>query len=204
MPNEALGLGKNALLGAILCGGASTRMGTDKATIVLSGSMLWQRVAQRLEPQVKQLIISTATSQDINIFAPYPCITDSQISPGPLPAITALLQAPSWRDYEWWIISSCDTPIQPLDWVEHLVNAAGNEAGIYFIRCNGQEHYLHALWHRTVLNSLLEFSQSGGCAVRDFYSRVAARAVEYPVTKRGTTDPFYNINTPEQLALIHV
>lgn len=201
MPNEALGLGKNALLGAILCGGASRRMGADKATILLSGNMLWRHVAQRLEPQVAKLIVSIAKSQDNRIFAPYSFVTDQQTSPGPLPAIAQLLQAQSWREYNWWIISSCDTPLQPLDWVEQLVQAA-DEPGIYFIRCNGQEHYLHALWHRKELASLLEFCQSGGAAVRAFYQLVGAQAVDYPLAESEKCDPFYNINSPDQLALI--
>jgi molybdopterin-guanine dinucleotide biosynthesis protein A len=203
MPNEVLGLSKNALLGVILCGGASTRMGADKASTMLSDAMLWNHVAQRLEDQVGQIIISAAQSQDPTIFAPLPCLIDSELNPGPLPAIAQLLQEPNWQAYEWWVFTPCDTPLIPRDWVQQLVKQAGLTPGIYFVRYAGQDHYLHALWHRQMLATLVAFIHSGGAAVGAFYRLVGAHGIDYCAASSTATDPFFNINTPQQLALIH-
>ena len=201
MPKAPSSFGKNALLGVILCGGASTRMGVDKATLSHRGCALWQRVAERLEPQVGQLVISTSAAQTPLSFAPMPCIIDSQADCGPLAGITSALTSPAWLEYDWLVFSSCDTPQQPMDWVSVLIEASGGNAGIYYIRHQGQPHYLHALWHRNLLAPLSEYIQQGGRAVRAFYAQNQALPVDFVAVNQH--DPFLNLNTPEDIARLN-
>jgi molybdenum cofactor guanylyltransferase len=206
MPKVPDRYGKNALLGVILCGGASKRMGVDKATLNYSGSALWQLIAQRFAPQVDQLAISIAPSQHPSIFAPAPCIIDTQADCGPLVGIESAFTSSLGRDYQWLAFTSCDTPLQPSNWVEHLTLASGGEAGIYYICHQGKHHYLHALWHRSLLAPMTDFLRSGGRALRAFYSQANAQSVDYLAPNPNADshpDPFLNLNSPEDFARLN-
>lgn len=201
MPKDPSRFSKNALLGVILCGGASRRMRVDKATLSHHGRALWQQVAARLGPQVGQLVISTSTAQAPLTFAPLPCIIDTQADCGPLAGMASALSSPSWLEFDWLVFSSCDTPQQPVDWVGALIEASGGNGGIYYICHQGQPHYLHSLWHRSLLLPLSEFLQQGGRAVRAFYAQNQALPVDFVAVNQH--DPFLNLNTPEDLARLN-
>ncbi|HEY6527958.1 MAG TPA: molybdenum cofactor guanylyltransferase [Cellvibrionaceae bacterium] len=207
MPKAPDRYGKNALLGVILCGGASKRMGVDKATLSYSGRALWQQAAQALAPQVTQLAISIAPSQQPDVFAPLPCIVDTLVDAGPLAGIASAAASSLGRDYQWLVFTSCDTPLQPRDWVEQLMSACGGNPGIYYICHQGQHHYLHALWHRSLLAPLEDFLHSGGRALKAFYAQVNAQSVHYSVPNLPSDsyqpDPFLNLNTPEDFARLN-
>lgn len=200
MPKAPSPCGKNALLGVLLCGGASSRMGADKASLTLAGKPLWQHAAERLAPQLSQLIMSTSASQPSINFAPFACVVDEQAATGPLGGIHSALASPLAKAFDWFIISSCDTPLQPLDWVNHLSNASCGTPGIYYLRYQAQPHYLHALWHRSALGPLGDFVQQGGRAVRGFYAQQNAQAIDYAAAAPLSLNPFSNLNTPEDLA----
>ena len=196
MPKALISCGKNTYLGVILAGGASLRMGTDKALTHLSGLPLWQQVAARLEPQVAQLTLSLSPQQASQYFAPYPCIYDAQPHQGPLHAIAQVLATKDWAAWEWVVFSSCDTPIQPSNWVDVLSRASLHQPGIFYIHCQNQAQYLHSLWHRSLAAPLAGYLAQGHKAVKHFYAQVHAQAVEYSCA----TDPFINLNTPAELS----
>ena len=189
-------------MAAILCGGTSTRMGADKALLVHAGQPLWQQVAERLAPQVGRVVISTSAAQSSLNFAPHSCVVDDQAANGPLGGIYSVLASPLTTEYEWVVFSSCDTPMQPMDWVAKLTSAQNGNPGIYYIQHQGQAHYLHALWHRNLLAPLMDFLQAGGRAVHRFYAQTQAQPVDYPLVAASLTDPFINLNAPADLARI--
>lgn len=175
-------------------------MGQDKATLEHSGQMLWQQVAKRLAPQVGQLVMSTSAAQSSLSFAPHLCIEDEQAATGPLGGIYSALASPFGQAYEWFVFSSCDTPLQPPDWVAQLTAACRGQKGIYYIQQQGQPHYLHALWHNSLLAPLRAFMQADGRAVYGFYAQIKAQAVDYRPATAPPIDPFTNLNAPADLA----
>lgn len=202
MPKDPSRFSKNAFLAVILCGGTSSRMGQDKATLRLDGQMLWHQVAKRLAPQVGQLMVSTSASQASLSFAPYPCVVDGQAAAGPLGGVCAALASKAAQEFSWIVYSSCDTPLQPMDWVATLWSKAAGTQGIYYIRHLGQAHYLHALWHRSQLKPLEDFLQAGGRAVHRFYAQADAQPVDYAQASALPIDPFSNLNSPDDLVRI--
>jgi molybdenum cofactor guanylyltransferase len=201
MPKAPTRYGKNTFLGVILSGGASRRMGVDKATVQMASLTLWQHVAARLAPQVGELLISISNSQNAKAFAPFACVADAQADSGPLAGMLSVLASPQAQPYEWLVFSSCDTPLQPRDWVAKLQHASAGKPGIYYMQHQAQGHYLHSLWHRSIMAPLHDFLQTGERAVKAFYLQNQAQAISYSAPE----DPFMNINTPADLArLTHV
>ena len=75
-------------LGAILAGGASRRMGTDKALVEVAGLSMIERVAAALGTVADDLVVVGRTGA----LAGIPCIPDLRTGPrGPLPGVAAAL-----------------------------------------------------------------------------------------------------------------
>jgi molybdopterin-guanine dinucleotide biosynthesis protein A len=105
--------------GFILAGGASSRMGRDKAFIELNGQPLIVRAARLLEPIVGHPAIIGPAER----FAPLGlrAIPDDHPGFGPLGGIATALGAAT---HSWNLIIGCDLPFLTRDWLEFLIRRA--------------------------------------------------------------------------------
>ncbi len=188
----------------ILAGGLSRRMGTDKAMILLSGTPLALHIAQRLEPQVSAVVLNAPL--DHPLAGTLPVLPDSKPDrPGPLAGVLASLRACGERaDAPTHILTTpCDTPFLPHDLVSRLAEQA--ESGtIVMASCAGRAHPVTALWPISLADDLDRWlDDPDHRRVFDFVARHPSRTVEFELLDgpSGPVDPFFNINTPEDLAL---
>jgi molybdopterin-guanine dinucleotide biosynthesis protein A len=177
----------------ILAGGGGTRLGgVDKAFLPLNGQPLIAHLLHRLIPQTRQIAISA--NGDPARFAAFnlPVLPDGALTgKGPLAGVAAgLAWAQSIGAAELLTIP-VDTPFFPENLVECLTPAPA--VAVW----RGRQHHLVAIWQVTALPQLLAFlTQPGAYKVRDALFVSAARQVAFD----AETDPFLNINTPEDLA----
>lgn len=171
------------IAGLILAGGRATRLGgIDKATITLNGQSLLIHVHARLTPQVAAIAISgPETLPDSAEF----------VGTGPLAGIEAGL---TWADAigaTALLSVPVDTPLIPENLAAKLSPAPA--VAVY----GGRQHHLVALWPTSFLPRLRTFLRTDPKhRVRDALELCMAR----PINFTGPADPFYNINTPEDLA----
>ncbi|MHB8489015.1 MAG: molybdenum cofactor guanylyltransferase [Candidatus Dormibacteria bacterium] len=87
--------GSLALAGVVLCGGASTRMGVDKATISIEGATLLERALARLDTVCDPVLIAAG---DIPMMITgRNTIPDAVRGAGPLAGLVAALRASPHR-----------------------------------------------------------------------------------------------------------
>ncbi len=177
----------------ILAGGAGSRLGgTDKAFVQLAGKPLISHLLTRLDPQVGKIAISA--NGDATRFDAYPLLVlpDGALGGrGPLAGLAAGLEWAAQQNADSLVTLPVDTPFIPPDLVARLTPAPSVAA------YQGRQHHLVAHWPVSVLPSLLQFLQTGApYKVRDFLIICSARQIAF----EGATDPFLNINTPEDLA----
>ncbi len=82
--------------GVILAGGRSSRMGTDKATLLLDGVTMLQRSVDRLTPAVEELVLVAAPGRplpEVTTDHPLRVVEDPVEGEGPLVGIAAGLEA---------------------------------------------------------------------------------------------------------------
>jgi molybdopterin-guanine dinucleotide biosynthesis protein A len=105
--------------GFILAGGASSRMGRDKAFIELDGEPLILRAAKLLEPIVGRATIIGPPERfaSLGLHA----IPDDHPGFGPLGGIATALRAAT---HSWNLIIGCDLPFLTGDWLEFLIQRA--------------------------------------------------------------------------------
>lgn len=190
------------VLGVVLCGGRSSRFGSDKAVAQLDGRPLLELVALRAGQQVDHLILNLNQTNEISLLDGLPVVRDlDDARRGPLAGVLAAMdwasrQLPGWR---WIATFPVDCPFFPDDLLHRLVDAAIPSGRPAIAASGGRSHPTFALWpvdHRTALERFL--IDENKRSVTDFARFMGAHEVDYPIIP---FDPFFNINRPTDIAL---
>ncbi len=191
-------------LGVILAGGLATRMGGgDKALRELRGKPILAHVIERLRPQVAGLALNA--NGDPARFAEWmlPVLPDTvEGYAGPLAGVLAGLDWAAEMGAESIVTVAADTPFFPGDLAQRL--AAGAEAAGASIALAAtpegdrvNRHPTFGLWPTALREDLRAALEDGLRKVVLWTDRHGAATVTFPAEP---FDPFFNINTPEDLA----
>lgn len=182
--------------GVIVAGGLSTRMGIEKANLMVGKRTLLERAIDCIGPQVTALVINANGDQKRFKRCGLPVVSDIVISvKTPLAGLHAGLNWAREAGCEAVLTVPTDCPFMPRDLLEKLTSA-GFAAAI--AASGGERHYLTGLWSVSLLEDLQEaIVERGVVRVKDWAARSGATAVSWEVLP---FDPFMNVNTPEELA----
>lgn len=180
--------------------------GGDKSLAALAGQPMIAHVIAHLAPQVPRLIINA--NGDPERFAPFGLEVVPDLGEPDQGPLAGLLAAMAWaersaRDVRAILSVSTDTPFLPADLAARLAAEAG--AGAAIAASLGRVHPVIGLWPLSLRESLERALSERRRSVEKFASQNDAVAVAFtPVTMEGQTiDPFFNANTPEDLAKAH-
>lgn len=187
------------VLGVIIAGGLSSRMGgTEKSFASLGGVPLLARVISRIGFQVDDVVINA--NGDEARFASFGKVVIADQLPNlttPLAGLHAALKYAATHGFDAVLTVPSDTPFVPLDVVARL-SEAGQQTGAAIARSGGQAHYLTGLWSSAIIAPLeLAISNHGIFRMKDLDQVFQVEQAEWPMTPH---DPFFNINTPDDLA----
>ncbi|MEM8742637.1 MAG: molybdenum cofactor guanylyltransferase MobA [Pseudomonadota bacterium] len=191
-------------LGVILAGGQARRMGgRDKPLLTLAGQALIAHVAARLAPQTAGLIISANGDPARFSALGLTVIADASPGQGPLGGVLAGLQHAQALGHRSIVTAPADTPFLPRDLVRGL-RAAAYAQDSAFAYAEGRvgpgayvPHPVCALWPVTARPMLEAALADGRRAVGPALDAAGAARIAFSAAPR---DPFFNINTPEDLA----
>lgn len=196
--------GQMNVIGIVLAGGMSSRMGRDKAEVELEGMTLLQRVTDRLAAQTTSVAINSNTSHS-TVPASATAVFDDGLPGhlGPMAGILAgMRHAATCPGATHIVTAATDSPFFPENLVERLLLASKRRDGIPFARCGDDLHPVFALWPVTLADDLEEWLRTDGKRrVRAFIERHGMIEVDFPRIAIGpmSVDPFFNINTPADL-----
>src|SRR5918996_6060852 len=100
-----------AVTGVILCGGASTRMGRDKALIEIGGKPLVRLVADRVAECADPILLASGGARRFGSL-PYEEITDAAPGAGPISGLVAALSA---SPHDLVVAAAVDMPFVSAD-----------------------------------------------------------------------------------------
>ena len=192
-------------VGIILAGGLSRRMGgVEKSLIQLGNKTLLEHVRSRAERQLANLAINANGDLTRFDFTGLPVIADPiEGHAGPLAGVLAGLQWAKVNTQATHILTvAADTPFFPEDIVSTLERAAANQPDntIALASSGGRIHPVFGLWAVSVCDDLeLFLTTLDNRKVLAFVDR--HNLVEVHFESSGGMDPFFNINTPDDLAL---
>ncbi len=189
-----------APLGVILAGGLATRMGGgDKGLLPLGAGTILSHVIDRLGPQVTGLALNA--NGDPSRFADLdlPVLSDSvEGYAGPLAGVLAGLDWAAGQGATHIVTAAADTPFLPADLVPRLLLAAEREGKpIALAKTENGRHPTFGLWPVALRDDLRGALGDGVRKVVLWTDRHGTASAEFEVDR---FDPFFNVNTPEDLA----
>ncbi|MDX1554731.1 MAG: molybdenum cofactor guanylyltransferase MobA [Xanthomonadales bacterium] len=188
--------------GLILAGGRARRFGErPKALAILGGVAMIEHVIERLSPQVTSLVLSVDERNAMFNTLQLQQIEDPE--PGKKGPLAALLSGLRWLQAsggEWLQMAPCDTPFLPTDLVGRLaLHVRSQQAEGCVPRFRGRLHPACGLWNISLVPSLERAISEGLQGFKEFLEAHPVAVLEWPEPHAGEPDPFFNVNTPEQL-----
>lgn len=191
------------VLGVILAGGLARRMGGgDKALLPLGPGTLLDAVIARARPQVAALLLNA--NGDPARFARFGLEVAADPLPGflgPLAGVLAGMEAALRRDppLPWVASLAADTPFFPADLVARLLDAVAREgAELACAASGGRTHPVFGLWPSRLAGALRRaLAEEGERKIDAWTARHRLAVVDWPTEP---LDPFFNVNTPSDLA----
>ncbi len=192
------------ILGVILAGGLATRMGGgDKSLLQLGGRSILSHVIDRIEPQVAGLALNA--NGDATRFDRFglPVISDSIDGfAGPLAGVLSGLDWAAARGASHVVSVAADTPFFPADLVPQLRLAAELKGVEVALAASPHpkkgvlRQPTFGLWPVALRDDLRAALNDGVRKVVIWTEKHNASEAVFPVFR---IDPFFNVNTPEDL-----
>ncbi len=197
------------LLGVILAGGQSRRMGGgDKFLKKIKDVTILNMVIDRFSPQVPSLIISA--NGDVERLSAYglPVVKDPiENYAGPLAGIlSAMIWAETHQPEKTHILSvAADTPLFPLNYSEKMLETASalpNDT-IILAKSQGRHHPIFGLWPVSLKDDLATNLDNGLRKIRAWTDACNNASIEFDDIEINDhiTDPFFNINEPSDFQI---
>ncbi|MEM6790705.1 MAG: NTP transferase domain-containing protein [Myxococcota bacterium] len=193
------------LAAVVLCGGASRRMGRDKAWIPFGGASLLQRVSGRLAamPSVAAVFVVAAANQDLPPLPPGVEVRrDPERDGGPLLGLaTGLRAAAATADQAF--VTTTDAPFIHASFVRRLaVLATGTAATLVCDEDGERLHPLTAVYRCTLhVQAGRRFAEGERRALA---LAAGARPVRHVTRRQLLADPALRRDDPELLCLSNV
>ena len=184
----------------ILAGGKSTRMGTDKAFVLLEGRTLLARMLDL----ARQMTSNVHIVGDPAKLAPFaPTIEDIFPGCGPLAGIHAALRS-SLTDLN--VVLAVDVPFVSLALLCYLISRAKNsDANVTLARAAGGFQPLCAVYRRSFADAAEDALRAGHYKIDALFAQTSTQVIEEGELEAAGFSPriFRNVNTPEELAEAH-
>ena len=192
-----------ATFGLVLAGGLARRMGGgDKALIRIGDETILARTLARLSPQVEGVVLNA--NGEPTRFAPFglPVVADSVPDfAGPLAGILAGLDwVAAHRPQIGWVVSvPGDCPFLPRDLVTRLHEARARENKPLACAHSGDwRHPVVGLWQVALREDLRRaITVEDLRKIEVWTARHGVALADWPTEP---VDPFFNVNTPEDVA----
>ena len=190
-------------LGLLLAGGLAGRMGGgDKPLRPIAGQAILAYVVARLEPQCDGLVINA--NGDPTRFAGYGLPVTADSVPGFAGPLAGILAGLDWMaqhrpDLDWLVSVATDTPFIPCDLLSRLHQAqTETQRPLACAASDGRKHPVIALWPVALRGDLRHaLIVEDERKVSRWASRHGVAVADWP---GEPVDPFFNANTPEDLA----
>ncbi|MBA4317543.1 MAG: hypothetical protein C0412_04005 [Flavobacterium sp.] len=183
----------------ILCGGKSTRFGTDKALVELNGKKIVEIIADELKKVFSKIVLVTPDAPKYE-FLKMECINDVYTGCGPLAGIHTALKH---SETEKIFVISCDMPLMKADIIKYIAEYQTDKK-IIIPKAGDKKQYLCAVYNKNMLpevEKLLEQTKNlPKCASPyDLINLTGYELIDFDTLGIFDIKCFFNLNTKEDL-----
>jgi len=191
-------LSKNNITAVILAGGKGRRLGgQDKGLVNYKNKPLIEHVIERIQPQVKTILVNANRNQETYARYGFPVINDELSNfQGPLAGFATAMKAVTTSHI---VTLPCDGPLLPKDLVSRMLdtleNVTSTESDTLAVAHNGDRlQPVYALIPVSLIDSLERFLEEGNRKIDLWYDRHSMQITDFA----DQASAFDNINTEEQ------
>ena len=191
-------MSENNILGVVLAGGKSKRFGEDKSTIKLNDKTLIEHTLDKIKSKLNKIIIVSNDKVLKNYITINDCI-DGQLGP-----LVGVLSAMKWikdnnYSYNWIITFPCDTPFFNISIIDKFIEVSKlNDSLLYFAKSKEKRHNIFGLWSLKLIETLeMDIVKNNHRKVEKWANKIGVKTINISY---DNIDPFFNINTKEDLA----
>jgi molybdopterin-guanine dinucleotide biosynthesis protein A len=189
-----------SLTGLVLCGGKSSRMGTDKGLLKISSKTWAQHTFDKLSQVCKTVYISINPAQlpfYMEVFKPVSLLTDSVSVQGPL---TGLLSFHHLFPEENVLLLACDMPYLTVDTLRLLSDKFyydDTNHNFYAFHASGFLEPLCGIYTALGLSKVYQDYQSHNLTsfgLKELFKNYPSLTIPHP-----NSEDFQNCNSPEDI-----
>ncbi len=187
------------ILGVVLAGGKSQRFGEDKCQVKLGDKLLIDYILSEIIDEFKEVLLISNNKIKYNNSNKISLVEDTKRGLGPLGGI---LTAMKWikennRSYKWISTFPSDTPFFKKKILNNFLEEIKDYEGkLFFINSNDTRHNIFGLWSIDLLDRLEKDLDNGERKVEMWANKIGVKSINM---KFENKDPFFNINTKEDL-----
>ena len=186
--------------GIVLAGGRSSRMGVDKASLVLQGRTLLQRTVDVLDEVADEIVVVASPGQDLpHVESAHPLrvVEDAIKGQGPLVGIAAGLEAATAPVA---VVVACDMPYLRPALLRLLAERAAAGARLAVPMHGGRSQSLCSAWRAAALGVVRAHVEAGDRAVMSVAEDLDAERLPPEAYAQADAEgvSFINLNTPDE------
>jgi len=189
----------NKILGVVLAGGKSQRFGQDKSQAKLQGKILIDYILSEIVDEFSETLI--VANNPIS-FMPSDKIFLTKDFKNGLGPLGGVLTAMKWikendKKYDWISTFPTDTPFFKKKELKNFYEKIKiNDSKLFFIKSKETRHNIFGLWSMDLMDQLESDLIKGERKVELWANSVGVNIINIKYKK---IDPFFNINTKEDL-----
>ena len=189
----------NNILPVVLAGGKSKRFGEDKSQVKLGEKILIDYILSELIDEFKEILIVANDPIKHLQSNKIEKIKDFKKDLGPLGGIfTAMKWAKdNNKSYKWIASFPSDTPFFKKNILNNFFEKVNEkESELFFMTFNDKRHNIFGLWSTSLIDQLEKDLENGSRKVEKWANNIGVKTINMSFEKE---DPFFNINTQEDL-----
>ena len=189
----------NNILGTVLAGGKSQRFGEDKSQVKLGDKLLIDYILSEIIDEFNEVLVVSNNLIKFKESEKISLIKDFRKDLGPLGGV---LTAMKWvkdnnKNYKWISTFPSDTPFFKKQHLNNFLEEIRSYEGqLFFINSNDTRHNIFGLWSIDLLDRLEKDLDNGERKVEMWTNKIGVKSINM---KFENKDPFFNINTKEDL-----
>tara|TARA_Y100000992_G_scaffold298169_1_gene262909 strand:+ start:1641 stop:2258 length:618 start_codon:yes stop_codon:yes gene_type:complete len=190
----------NNILAVVLAGGKSIRFGSDKSQVKLGDKILINYILTEILDIYKDILI--VTNEPIKFLDSNKISLTSDIKKG-LGPLGGVFSAMKWvkdnrKHYKWISTFPIDTPFFKKEHLSKFYKEINfDKSNLFFMKSKNTRHNIFGLWSLELFEKLELALKKGDRKVELWANEIGVKTIDFEY--ENNTDPFFNINTKDEL-----
>jgi molybdopterin-guanine dinucleotide biosynthesis protein A len=184
------------LAAVVLAGGASRRMGRDKATLPYEGKTLVEHMVSVVSPRCSPVFVIAAPGQPLPTLQA-DVLRDEVRGVGPLLATGRGLRAAADAGVKLAFVCAVDMPLLSSDLIDELAGPAVRLGADVVLPWDGRDHYLAGVYRTSLADRVDALVAAGERSMRALVDTVDTQRIVMPEQPSLT-----NVNTAADLSAV--